>query len=110
MRNREERNIRRSKIAISKAGGNASYSAKSYNLPLPTAWCNKLELTPWDRDVEIRFDEKTKTITARKIDKTEKQLKEDSKIWAEKKLEQINKKREAEGLKKITEEDLWRYL
>lgn len=109
MRSKEERNIRNSKIAISKAGGNASHSAKSYNLPLPTAWCNKLELTPWDRDVEIRFDEATKTITARKIDKTEQQLKKDSKDWAIKKLEQVNKKREADGLEKITEEDLWRY-
>jgi len=48
--------IRRGNAQIKKAGGNASKSALSYRIGIPTSWAVALGITADSREMELSFD------------------------------------------------------
>ncbi len=57
--------VRKLKIIFNKSG-DGYYSGK---LSIPMTWLNDMNLTPEDREVEVIYDEKTKSFTTKKLNK-----------------------------------------
>lgn len=57
--------VRKLKIIFNKSG-DGYYSGK---LSIPMAWLNDMNLTPEDREVEVIYDEKSKSFTGKKLNK-----------------------------------------
>lgn len=56
---------RTGKIIISSAGGTASSGAKTYKISIPSAWVNEMGLNESKREVELSFDGRVISVTAR---------------------------------------------
>ena len=56
---------RTGKIIISVAGGTASAGAKTYKISIPSIWVNEMGLNESKREIELAFDGKTISVTAR---------------------------------------------
>lgn len=56
---------RQGKIIIHASGGTASKGSITYKLTLPSAWMKVMDITEFDREVELSFDGSAITITKR---------------------------------------------
>lgn len=50
------------KIQISKAGGTAAESSKSYKMSIPSKWAKQLQLDSEHRELAVSFDGSTITV------------------------------------------------
>lgn len=60
--------IRKRKMSVKKAGGNAGLRSIAYLLSLPKGWVEQMEIAPDDRDVFVTLDEKSSKIIIRKAE------------------------------------------
>lgn len=58
-----EKEIRKARIIIGKAGGNAGANSLSYKISLPSTWIKSLGIDRENRDVFIEFNGKKITIS-----------------------------------------------
>ena len=54
---------RTANLIIGTSGGTAGGNATNYKLALPSTWIKEMELTPEQRQVELRFDGASIVIT-----------------------------------------------
>lgn len=60
--------IRKRKMSVKKAGGNAGLHSITYLLSLPKGWVEQMEITSDDRDILMTLDEKSGKILIRKAE------------------------------------------
>ena len=62
-----ELEIRKRKMSVKKAGGNAGLHSITYLLSLPKGWVEQMEITSDDRDIIITLDEESGRIIMKKV-------------------------------------------